>query len=147
MYISTNWLKNFIKIDKIDQTTTLKTNEFEKILAYSQFPTDLLTLTGFEVEDICQETYKNEKDIIIELDTTPNRSDVNNMVGFSREISSLMNFPLRKKSFFNENKQIPSQRHWMSDYHVSKVRLSRIGRLTVQNQCFPLSIPLKTKQF
>ena len=36
MYISTNWLKNFIKIDKIDQTTTLKTNEFEKILAYSQ---------------------------------------------------------------------------------------------------------------
>ena len=49
MYISTNWLKNFIKIDKIDQTTTLKTNEFEKILAYSQFPTDLLTLTGFEV--------------------------------------------------------------------------------------------------
>jgi|TARA_B100000524_G_C23650113_1_gene369848 phenylalanyl-tRNA synthetase beta chain len=108
MYISTNWLKNFIKIDKIDQTTTLKTNEFEKILAYSQFPTDLLTLTGFEVEDICQETYKNEKDIIIELDTTPNRSDVNNMVGFSREISSLMNFPLRKKSFFNENKQIPT---------------------------------------
>ena len=102
MYISTNWLKNFIKIEKTNEKSPTEVTELEKILSYSQFPTELLTLTGFEVEGITQETYKNEEDIIIEIDTTPNRSDVNNMVGFSREISSLMNFPLSKKSFFDE---------------------------------------------
>ena len=114
MYISTNWLKNFIKIEKTNEKSPTEVTELEKILSYSQFPTELLTLTGFEVEGITQETYKNEEDIIIEIDTTPNRSDVNNMVGFSREISSLMNFPLSKKSFFDEKKQIPTHLNFSS---------------------------------
>ena len=36
------------------------------------------------------------------------------MVGFSREISSLMNFPLSKKSFFDEKKQIPTHLNFSS---------------------------------
>ena len=91
MYISTNWLKSFINLEKIEIKNKQTSIESERLLSYSQFPTELLTLTGFEVEDITTETYENKTDLIVEIDTTPNRSDVNNMVGFSREISSLMN--------------------------------------------------------
>ena len=86
MYISTNWLKSCINLEKIKIKNKQNSIESEKLLSYSQFPTELLTLTGFEVENIATETYENKNDLIVEIDTTPNRSDVNNMVGFSREI-------------------------------------------------------------
>ena len=49
MYISTNWLKNFIKIEKTNEKSPTEVTELEKILSYSQFPTELLTLTGFDL--------------------------------------------------------------------------------------------------
>ena len=109
MYISINWIKSLLELnnfsDYLNKTTeTSKNYSLRNLLKYYGFNIDQLTLTGFEVEDITTETYENKTDLIVEIDTTPNRSDVNNMVGFSREISSLMNFPLPTKPFFKEKK-------------------------------------------
>jgi phenylalanyl-tRNA synthetase beta chain len=119
MYISTNWLKSFINLEKIEIKNKQTSIESERLLSYSQFPTELLTLTGFEVEDITTETYENKTDLIVEIDTTPNRSDVNNMVGFSREISSLMNFPLPTKPFFKEKKNIPTHLKFSTEQNTN----------------------------
>lgn len=105
MLISLNWLKSFVAIDEISNFKKLSVNE--KLMTYFQFPTNQLTLTGFELENLFEKKIENKNDIILEIDTTPNRSDITNIIGFSREIKSLMNFPLRNTIVYRTN-EIPT---------------------------------------
>jgi phenylalanyl-tRNA synthetase beta chain len=105
MYISINWIKSLLELNnfsdylnKTDETN--KTYSLRNLLKYYGFNIDQLTLTGFEVEDIYTTTFLDEKDIIVEIDTTPNRADVSNLIGFTREICSLMKFSLITKPYF-----------------------------------------------
>ena len=105
MYISINWIKSLLELnnfsDYLNKTTeTSKNYSLRNLLKYYGFNIDQLTLTGFEVEDICTRKIIDEKDIIVEIDTTPNRADVSNLIGFTREICSLMKFSLITKSYF-----------------------------------------------
>lgn len=109
MYISLNWLKSFISLKKFSGDIILKeTTSVDTLLQYYKFPVNQLTLAGFEIEDITCIRDELAANIVIEIDTTPNRSDVNNMVGFSRELQSLMNFPLQKFSTYPNINQIPT---------------------------------------
>ena len=85
MYISTNWLKSFINLEKIEIKNKQTSIESERLLSYSQFPTELLTLTGFEVEDICTRKIIDEKDIIVEIDNSKVESilDVSKLIAMS----------------------------------------------------------------
>lgn len=109
MYISLNWLKNFISLQKFsERRISDETTPIDVLLQYYKFPVNQLTLAGFEIEDITHEKEAVTSNIVIEVDTTPNRSDVNNMVGLSRELRSLMNFPLQKFSAYPGVNQIPT---------------------------------------
>lgn len=75
MKISLNWLKNYVSFAIAPQALSHK-----------------LTLSGSEVE-------KEERvagDTVFELEITPNRPDCLNMIGMAREISAILNKPLKK---------------------------------------------------
>ena len=75
MLISLEWLNELID---------LKTVNFEDLL-------ETLTLGGFEVENSYELNINNKKDTIIDISTTPNRSDTLSFKGIANEISSLTN--------------------------------------------------------
>jgi phenylalanyl-tRNA synthetase beta chain len=75
MLISLEWLNELID---------LKTVNFEDLL-------ETLTLGGFEVENSYELNINNKKDTIIDITTTPNRSDTLSFKGIAKEISSLAN--------------------------------------------------------
>jgi len=81
MYISLNWLRTYLNLENLD-INVLKNR---------------LILSGFEIEEILIKTYKNKKDIIFDVSTTANRSDVLSLLGFATEASNL--FSLERKRF------------------------------------------------
>ena len=102
MYISTNWLKNIISLKNI--STYKNVNKKNLLLPYSEFQINKLTLSGFEIEKLNIE--KNEN-ILFEIDTTPNRNDTTNIVGFSKEIQKIMNYSLLKNNGYKNINKIP----------------------------------------
>jgi phenylalanyl-tRNA synthetase beta chain len=75
MLISLNWLNELID---------LKAVNFEYLL-------ETLTLGGFEVENSYELIINKKKDTILDISTTPNRSDTLSFKGIAKEISSLTN--------------------------------------------------------
>lgn len=103
MLVSINWLRNFISLENISNLKNLNYG-----LDYSEFPIDKLTLSGFELENLIRKKTLEEKDLIIEVDSTPNRSDITNFVGFIREIKSIMNLDIIKNPVYKEIKNVPN---------------------------------------
>ena len=58
-----------------------------------------LTLGGFEVEEIIEIETGNQKDIALDISTTANRSDSLSIQGFSKEILSLLNVPIKSSTY------------------------------------------------
>lgn len=75
MQIPLNWLNELIDI---------KTVKLEDLI-------DKLTLGGFEVEEILELNINKQKEMIINLSATANRSDSLSILGISNEITSLLN--------------------------------------------------------
>lgn len=86
MLISLNWLNELID---------LKTVNFEDLL-------ETLTVGGFEVENSYELNINNKKDIIIDISTTPNRSDTLSFKGIAKEISSLANKFVKLSKYGNK---------------------------------------------
>lgn len=63
-----------------------------------------LTLAGFEVEKI--ENKPSIQDQIIEISVTSNRSDVSNMIGLAREISTIFNTKLKEPYYESDYEYI-----------------------------------------
>lgn len=74
MLISLDWLKDFIDIN----------------LTYHELA-EKLTMSGFEVEGI----QEFDSDVIFEINITPNRPDCLSILGIARELSILLNIPLK----------------------------------------------------
>lgn len=79
MQIPLTWLNELVEIKAI------KLNELVK----------KLTLGGFEVEEVLKLEIDNQKQIILDISATANRSDSLSIQGISNEISTLLNEPLR----------------------------------------------------
>jgi phenylalanyl-tRNA synthetase beta chain len=73
-----------ISLDWLNELIDLKTVNLEDLL-------ETLTLGGFEVENSYELNFNNKKDTIIDINTTPNRSDTLSFKGIAKEISSLAN--------------------------------------------------------
>jgi phenylalanyl-tRNA synthetase beta chain len=79
MQISLKWVNELVNIEtiKLDQL-------IEK-----------LTLGGFEVEEILEVDTNNQRQIVLDLSATANRSDSLSIYGISSEIGSLLNQPVK----------------------------------------------------
>jgi phenylalanyl-tRNA synthetase beta chain len=81
MYISLKWIQNLIGLRYISLTLL----------------SEKLTLSGFEIEEILKTFYLKETDFVLNINLTANRSDLFNITGFAREISSIL---IKKKEFY-----------------------------------------------
>ena len=68
-----------ISLDWLNELIDLKTVNLEDLL-------ETLTLGGFEVENSYELNFNNKKDTIIDINTTPNRSDTLSFKGIAKEI-------------------------------------------------------------
>ncbi|GAG71596.1 unnamed protein product, partial [marine sediment metagenome] len=84
MKIPLSWLKEYINIKLSPQE-----------LAHR------LTMAGVEVSHI----QKSGKDTILELDLTTNRGDCASIIGVAREVSALINRPLRPPGISEKDKK------------------------------------------
>lgn len=79
MRLSLEWLKDFVDINNVTpDELNLK-----------------LTMIGLEVEGV----ESVDGDIVFEVNVTPNRSDCLSVLGIAREVSALLNIPLRMPDF------------------------------------------------
>ena len=78
MRISTHWLKDFVPLSP----------PLERIA-------DRLTMAGLEVKRIEPLTLIKEKDVIFEIEVTPNRPDWLSHLGVAREIAAVRNLSLK----------------------------------------------------
>jgi phenylalanyl-tRNA synthetase beta chain len=79
MQISLKWINELVNIETIELD-----NLVEK-----------LTLGGFEVEEILEIEINNQKQIVLDISATANRSDSLSNQGISKEIAALLNKPVK----------------------------------------------------
>nr|YP_009297456.1 phenylalanyl-tRNA synthetase beta chain [Erythrotrichia carnea]AOM66799.1 phenylalanyl-tRNA synthetase beta chain [Erythrotrichia carnea] len=75
MKISWEWLNSLLNLEHIKP----------------QDLSDKLTLAGCEIEEINYITLSNKKDCILDITSTPNRSDLQGMIGIAKEICAILN--------------------------------------------------------
>jgi phenylalanyl-tRNA synthetase beta chain len=102
MNISINWLNSIFDIN----IPTCKVKQLARFLTFYGFNPNTLTLNGFEVEQIYNYIDNNSIDIIVEIDTTPNRRDLNSIFGICNELSILLNLRIAQKSFCVPNQSL-----------------------------------------
>jgi phenylalanyl-tRNA synthetase beta chain len=83
MQIPLSWINELVKIETI---------QLEDLI-------EKLTLGGFEVEEILELKFNNQKQIVLDISTTANRSDSLSIQGFSKEISTLLNKPIKISNY------------------------------------------------
>ena len=81
MYISIEWLKNFVNLTNIP--LSLICNK--------------LTLAGFEIESTTHKNIQNNSDIVLDISLTANRPDIFNIKELSEEINTILNLSSKKE--------------------------------------------------
>jgi phenylalanyl-tRNA synthetase beta chain len=87
MQISLKWINELVQIDTIDLNDLI----------------EKLTLGGFEVEEILEIEIENQKQIILDISATANRSDSLSIQGFATEISALLNKEIQAFSYLSKH--------------------------------------------
>lgn len=87
MHISLKWINELINLESIKLETII----------------DKLTLCGFEVEEILELEKDNQKQIVLDISATANRSDSLSIYGISTEIATLLDLPLKISKFTLKN--------------------------------------------
>ena len=83
MQISLKWINELLKIDVIQLDDLIKK----------------LTLGGFEVEEVLKFELNSQKQIVLDISATANRSDSLSIQGISIEIASLLNKPIKVSDY------------------------------------------------
>lgn len=83
MQIPLSWINELVEIETIELKDLI----------------EKLTLGGFEVEEILELEVNNQKQIVLDVSTTANRSDSLSIQGFSKEISTLLNKPIQVSNY------------------------------------------------
>ena len=86
MQISLKWVNELVNIEKINLETLI----------------EKLTLGGFEVEEILEIEINNQKQIVLDISATANRSDSLSIYGISTEIAALLNQPIKISKIYIE---------------------------------------------
>ena len=83
MQIPLSWINELVKMETI---------QLEDLI-------EKLTFGGFEVEEILELEFNNQKQIVLDVSTTANRSDSLSIQGFSKEIATLLNKPIKISNY------------------------------------------------
>lgn len=83
MQISLSWINELVELETIQLDYLI----------------EKLTLGGFEVEEILESECNNQKEIGLDISTTANRSDSLSIQGFSKEIATLLNKPIKVSNY------------------------------------------------
>jgi phenylalanyl-tRNA synthetase beta chain len=102
MQISINWINELVDLQPI-QLETIKNK---------------LTLGGFEVENSFEISIKNQKETVLDITATANRSDSLSIYGITNEISALLDKPLKFSSYTKVN---PIWNQKISDHSKEKL--------------------------
>lgn len=89
MQISLKWINELVNIETVNLD-----NLIEK-----------LTLGGFEVEETLEIKVNNQKQIVLDISATANRSDSISIHGISKEIAALLNQPTKISNYILNNKE------------------------------------------
>ena len=119
MYISFEWINELVNIESI---------KLNKLI-------DKLTLGGFEVEETVELTINKQKKLMLDISATANRSDSLSIKGIAKEISALIDKPIKKFKYIttdSNSKYIESfQKNLISS--DEKIDCSTFVGLTIEN--------------
>jgi len=87
MQISLKWVNELLNIETINLDTLI----------------EKLTLGGFEVEEILEVEINNQKQIVLDISATANRSDSLSIYGISTEIAALVNQSFKLSKYTSKN--------------------------------------------
>ena len=87
MQISLKWIDELVNIETINLDTLI----------------EKLTLGGFEVEEILEVGINNQKQIVLDISATANRSDSLSIYGISTEIAALLDQPVKIPKYTLKN--------------------------------------------
>lgn len=88
MQISLNWINELVNIETVSLDYLI----------------EKLTLGGFEVEEILEVEIENQKQLVLDISATANRSDSLSIQGFSLEIAALLNKPSQISDYSLQDK-------------------------------------------
>lgn len=88
MQISLKWINELVNIETVNLDDLI----------------EKLTLGGFEVEETLEIEINNQKQIILDISATANRSDSLSIHGISKEIAALLNSPTKTSNYLLNNK-------------------------------------------
>lgn len=117
MYISLDWINELVNIKNI---------KLNKLV-------DKLTLGGFEVEEIFELTINRQNKVMLDISATANRADSLSIKGIAKEISALVDKPMKKIKYINDDsKYIKNfQDNFLSS--EEKIACSTFIALTIEN--------------
>lgn len=93
MQIPLKWINELVSIDSTNLNDLI----------------DKLTLGGFEVEEIIELEIDNQKQIVLDISATANRSDSLSIHGISKEIATLLDKPLKSSPYLIKDSQWKKQ--------------------------------------
>ena len=117
MQISIKWINELVDIENLSLDDLI----------------DKLTLGGFEVEDILELYITNEKEIILDISATANRSDSLSVQGISSEIATLLNKPLKRLPYSKSIKTWINQIENFSVNLPKKINCNTFLAIEVEN--------------
>ena len=85
MYISLDWINELVNLESI---------KLNKLI-------DKLILSGFEVEETLKLTINGRKKIMLDISTTANRADSLSIRGIAKEISALVDKPIKNVKYID----------------------------------------------
>ena len=89
MQISLKWVNELVNIEEINLDILI----------------EKLTLGGFEIEEILEVEINQQKQIVLDISATANRSDSLSIYGISTEIAALFDQPLKTSKCAVNNKE------------------------------------------
>lgn len=117
MYISLDWINELVNIKSI---------KLDKLV-------DKLTLGGFEVEEIFEVNINQQKKIMLDISATANRADSLSVKGIAKEISALVDKPIKQVKYINEDSKYIE--NFQENFLISKERIacSIFVAVTIEN--------------
>ena len=117
MYISLDWINELVNIKSI---------KLNKLV-------DKLTLGGFEVEEIFELNINRQKKVMLDISATANRADSLSIKGIAKEISALVDKPIKQVKYSNENSKYIENFQEKLLSSEEKIACSTFVALTIEN--------------
>ena len=117
MYTSLDWLNELVSVKSI---------QLEDLI-------EKLTLGGFEVEETLKIDVNKQKRTVLDISATANRADSLSIKGIAKEITALIDQPIRSKTYINSQLEYQKKITDVINKAESTSEYSTFVALTVEN--------------